>query len=104
MSEASPGASIVRSSALIKNLLYFQIGCALLGVAAASLLIVVEWLPNFLSFLNITPAFLRYSAELAGFYGLVFLLVGLVGSPAGPRDYYGGVALVALAIFALEAS
>jgi putative tricarboxylic transport membrane protein len=104
MSEASPGASIVRSSALIKNLLYFQIGCALLGVAAASLLIVVEWLPNFLGFLNITPAFLRYSAELAGFYGLVFLLVGLVGSPAGPRDYYGGVALVALAIFALEAS
>jgi putative tricarboxylic transport membrane protein len=104
MSEASPGADVVRSSAPIKNLLCFQIGCALLGVAAVSLLIVLGWLPNFLSFLNITPAFLRYSAELAGFYGLVFLLVGVIGSPSSPRDYYGGAALIALAIFALEAS
>jgi putative tricarboxylic transport membrane protein len=104
MSEASPEARVVRSSAAIKNLLYFQIGCALLGVAAVSLLIVVGWLPNFLSFLNITPAFLRYSAELGGFYGLVFLLVGMIGSPASPRDYYGGAALIALAIFAIEAS
>jgi putative tricarboxylic transport membrane protein len=104
MSEASPEARVVRSSVAIKNLLYFQIGCVLLGVAAVSLLIVVGWLPNFLSFLNITPAFLRYSAELAGFYGLVFLLVGFIGAPASPRDYYGGAALIALAIFAIEAS
>ncbi len=104
MSEASPGANIVRSSAPVRNLLYLQIGCALLGVAAVSLLIVVEWLPNFLSFLNVTPAFFRYSAELAGFYSLVFLVVGLLGPPPSPRDYYGGAALIALAIFALEAS
>jgi putative tricarboxylic transport membrane protein len=104
MSEASPGTNVVRSSAPIKNLLCFQIGCALLGVAVASLLVVVGWLPNFLSFLNILPPFFRYSAELAGFYSLVFLLVGLIGSPASPRDYYGGAALIGLAIFALEAS
>jgi putative tricarboxylic transport membrane protein len=104
MSEASPGANVVGSSAPVRNLLYFQIGCLLLGVAAVSLLIVVGWLPNFLSFLDVTPTFLRYAAELLGFYGLVFLLVGVIGSPASPRDYYGGAALIALAIFALEAS
>src|SRR5450631_870673 len=104
MSEASPEASVVAPSAPVKNLSYFQVGCLLLGVAAVSLLIVVGWLPNFLSFLDVTPTFLRYVAELLGFYGFVFLLVGVIGSPASPRDYYGGAALIALAIFALEAS
>ena len=39
MSEASPG--LVKSSVPIRNLLYFQIACTLLAVAAVSLLIVV---------------------------------------------------------------
>src|SRR6202012_1848764 len=46
----------------------------------------------------------RYFAEPVGIYALVFLLVGITGAPASPRDYYGGVRLVAIAVFALEAS
>jgi putative tricarboxylic transport membrane protein len=41
---------------------------------------------------------------MTGFYSLVFLLVGVIGAPSSPRDYFGGAALIALAIFAYTAA
>lgn len=45
-----------------------------------------------------------YIAALAGFYSLVFLLVAVLGSAGSPRDYFGGAALVGVAIFAFIAA
>jgi putative tricarboxylic transport membrane protein len=104
MSETPSQAEAVSLSSQIKNLRYLQIGTALLLVAAVFLLVLLEWLPNFLSFLNVSQEFYRYAAEIAGFYSFVFLLVGVLGAPSNPRDYFGGAALVALALFAHEAS
>jgi putative tricarboxylic transport membrane protein len=103
MSEASPVGG-VRISDQTRNLRYLQIGTALLIVAVVTLLVVVGFLPNFLSFIGIADEFFRYAAELTGFYCIVFLLVGILGAPGSPRDYFGGAALVALALFAYEAS
>jgi len=104
MSESPLQAEAVGVSSQIKNLRYLQIGAALLLVAAVCLLVVIGWFPNFLSFLNVPQEFFRYAAEIVGFYSFVFLLVGLIGAPGSPRDYFGGVAFVALALFAFEAS
>jgi putative tricarboxylic transport membrane protein len=104
MSETPSQAEAVSLSSQIKNLRYLQIGTALLLVAAVFLLVLLEWLPNFLSFLNVSQEFYRYATEIVGFYSFVFLLVGVLGAPSNPRDYFGGAALVALALFAHEAS
>ncbi len=103
MSE-TPQAEPFNLSSQIRNLRYFQIGIALLLAAAVFLLVLLGWLPNFLSFLNIPYEFFRYASVVVGFYGFVFLLVGLTGAPSNPRDYFGGAALIALALFAYEAS
>jgi len=103
MSE-TPQAEPFNLSSQIRNLRYFQIGIALLLAAAVFLLVLLGWLPNFLSFLNIPHEFFRYASVVVGFYGFVFLLVGLTGAPSNPRDYFGGAALIALALFAYEAS
>ena len=103
MSE-TPQAEPVSQSSQIRNLRYFQIGIALLLPAAVLLLVLLGWLPNFLSFLNIPQEFFRYAPVVVGFYGFVFSLVGLIGAPSNPRDYFGGAALIALALFAYEAS
>ena len=104
MSEMPPQAEAVSPSSQIRNLRYLQIGIALLLAAGIFLLVFLEWLPNFLSFLNIAQEFFRYAAVVVGFYSFVFLLVGLIGAPSNPRDYFGGAALIALALFAYEAA
>jgi putative tricarboxylic transport membrane protein len=88
----------------IKSPRYLRIGLALLAVAALCLLVLLEYFPNFLSWLGIPLDFFRYTSEIVGFYGLVFVIVGVLGPPGSPRDYFGGAALTALAIFAFEAS
>jgi putative tricarboxylic transport membrane protein len=103
MSE-TPQAEPFNLSSQIRNLRYFQIGIALLPAAAVFVLVLLGWLPNFLSFLNIPQDFFRYASVVVGFYGFVFLLVGVTGAPSNPRDYFGGAALIALALFAYEAS
>ncbi len=103
MSE-TPQAEPFNLSSQIRNLRYFQIGIALLLPAAVFLLVLLGWLPNFLSFLNIPQEFFRYALVVVGCYGFVFLLVGLIGAPSNPRDYFGGAAFIALALFAYEAS
>jgi putative tricarboxylic transport membrane protein len=104
MSETSPQAGIVGLSNQIKNLRYLQIGVILLIIALACVGAWTGWLPNFLSFFGIPQDFFRYASILVGFYSFVFLLVGVLGAPSNPRDYFGGVALIALALFAYEAS
>ncbi len=103
MSDAQP-VGAAKISDQTKNVRYLQIGMGLLVVAVATLLVVVGFLPNFLSFIDIPDEFFRYATELTGFYCIVFLLVGLLGAPGSPRDYFGGAALVALSLFAYEAS
>ena len=103
MSDAQP-VGAAKISDQTKNVRYLQIGMGLLVVAVATLLVVVGFLPNFLSFIGIPDEFFRYATELTGFYCIVFLLVGLLGAPGSPRDYFGGAALVALSLFAYEAS
>jgi putative tricarboxylic transport membrane protein len=100
MSE-TPQAEPFNLSSQIRNLRYFQIGIALLLAGAVFLLVLLGWLPNFL---NTPQEFFRYASIVVGFYGFVFLLVGLTGAPSNPRDYFGGAALIALALFAYEAS
>ena len=104
MSETPSQAEAVSPSSQIRNLRYLQVGIALLLAAAVFLLVLLGWLPNFLSFLNVPPEFYRYATEIVGFYGFVFLLVGVLGAPSNPRDYFGGAALIAIALFAHEAS
>jgi putative tricarboxylic transport membrane protein len=104
MSETSPQARTVGVSNQIRNLRYLQIGVVLLIIALASVGAWTGWLPNFLSFLGAPQDFFRYSSVLVGFYSFVFLLVAVLGAPSNPRDYFGGVALLALALFAYEAS
>jgi putative tricarboxylic transport membrane protein len=104
MSETPQQAETINLPGQIKNLRYLQIGTALLAVAVVCALVLFGWFPNFLSFLNIPPEFYRYAAEIVGLYSLVFLLVGVIGGPGSPRDYFGGAALVAVALFAHEAS
>lgn len=103
MSEAPPVGAVPVSDQ-VKNPRHLQIGIVLLIVAAVCGLVVVGLIPNFLGFAGIADEFYRYCAEITGLYGAVFLLVGLVGAPGSPRDYFGGAALVALALFAYEAS
>jgi putative tricarboxylic transport membrane protein len=104
MSETSPQAGTVGLSNQVRNAHYLRIGIILLLIALASVGAWAGWLPNFLSFLGIPQEFFRYSSILIGFYSFVFLLVGVLGSPSSPRDYFGGVALIALGLFAYEAS
>jgi putative tricarboxylic transport membrane protein len=90
-----------KPSELIKNPRTFQIGLGLLAVAAISGLITLGWLPDFIGLpLETFP----YIAEIVGVYALACLLVGVIGGVGSPRDYWGGVALLALALFALEAA
>jgi len=113
MSETSQAENF-RSSGLVRNPRYFQIGIVLLGVAAVAQLVVVGWLPNYFPVIQVCPPSLTlaalateallYVAEIVGFYAFVFLLVGLVGAPSSPRDYFGGAALVALSIFMITAA
>jgi hypothetical protein len=56
------------------------------------------------SALAASPEVQLYIAGIGGFYGIVFLLAGALGGPASPREYFGGAALAALAIFAYTAS
>jgi len=104
MSETPQQAETINLSNQIRDQRYFKIGTALLVVTVICGLVLLGWLPNLLSVLNIPPEFYLYACELVGLYSLVFLLVGVVGAPSSPRDYFGGAAFVALAIFALEAS
>src|SRR5215467_6347297 len=104
MSETPQQAETINLSNQIRDQRYFKIGAALLVVTVICGLVLLGWLPNFLSVLNIPSEFYLYASELVGLYGVVFLLVGVVGAPSSPRDYFGGAAFVALAIFALEAS
>ena len=104
MSETSQRAEAVGWPGQMKSPLYVRVGIALLAVAALSLLVELEYLPNFLSWLGIPVDFFRYAFEIVGFYSIVFLIVGVVGPPGSPRDYFGGAALTALAIFAFEAA
>ena len=104
MSETPRQADTISLPSQIRNLRYFQIGTALLVVTVVCGLVLFGWLPNFLGFLNIPFEFYRYASEIVGLYSLAFLLVGVIGPPGSPRDYFGGVAFVALALFALEAS
>lgn len=104
MSETPQQAETINLPSQIKNLRYLQIGTALLAAAVVCALVLLGWLPNFLSFLNIPLEFYRYAAEIVGLYSLVFLLIGVIGVPGSPRDYFGGAALVAVALFAYEAS
>jgi Tripartite tricarboxylate transporter TctB family len=101
MSEVPPGAQAIRPSDSIKNPRSFQIGLALVVVAAIFALIDFGVLPNFL---GIPVAAFRYLDEIVGLYGVAFLITGVIGGAGAPRDYWGGLALVALALFALEAS
>ena len=104
MSEVPPHAEAMGTPELSKQALYLKIGGGLAVVAVVALGVVVGWVPNFLGSLVAAPEFYRYVAEVFGFYALVFLLVGLLGAPSSPRDYFGGAALVALALFAHEAA
>src|SRR5215470_11905684 len=104
MSETPPQAEAISPANQIKHPGYLKTGIALLAVAAICALVLFEWLPNFLSFLSIPLAFYHYASQIAGFYGLAFALVGVIGAPGSPRDYFGGAALVALALFAHEAA
>jgi putative tricarboxylic transport membrane protein len=104
MSETPQQAEALGLSGQIKSPRYLRIGIALLAVAAVCLLVLLEYFPNFLSWLGIPLEFFRYASEIIGFYSLVFLVVGVLGAPGSPRDYFGGAALAALALFAFEAS
>jgi putative tricarboxylic transport membrane protein len=104
MSESPPQAQVIGSSELLRHPQYLTIGCVLLAVAAVAGLIVAEWIPNFLAPLSVPNEVWLYVAELVGFYAVLFLLVGLIGAPASPRDYFGGAALIALGIFAFTAA
>jgi putative tricarboxylic transport membrane protein len=104
MSETPQQAETINLSNQIRNLRYLQIGTALLIGTAVCALVLFGWLPNFLSFLNVPLEFYRYASEIVGLYSLVFLLVGVMGAPGNPRDYFGGAAFVAVALFAFEAS
>jgi hypothetical protein len=104
MSESPPQAQVIGSSELLRHPQYLTIGCVLLAVAAVAGLIVAEWIPNFLAPLSVSNEVWLYVAELVGFYAVLFLLVGLIGAPASPRDYFGGAALIALGIFAFTAA
>jgi putative tricarboxylic transport membrane protein len=82
----------------------------ILGVLGASLNVFVSlvnfitpWPSGYVS-LVASPEVQLYIASIAGFYGLVFLLAGVLGGAAGPREYFGGAALVAVAIFAYIAA
>jgi len=101
MSETPPVAQAVKPSEPIKNPRTFQIGLGLLAVAVVSGLINIGWLPDFI---GIPVAALRYVAEIVGLYAVACLVSGAIGGVSAPRDYWGGAALVALALFALEAS
>lgn len=103
MSE-TPQAETAGLSGPLKSQRYLQLGIALLAVAAICLLALLGLIPNFLGFLDVAPEFFRYAFEIIGFYSLVFLIVGVLGAPGSPRDYFGGAALTALALFAFEAS
>jgi putative tricarboxylic transport membrane protein len=104
MSESPSQAGAIAASDRLRKSHCLQIGVGLLAASAIFWSIVFGWLPNFLSPLDVTPEFLRYVAEPTGVYGLLFLLIGVTGLPGSPRDYFGGAMLIALAIFALEAS
>jgi putative tricarboxylic transport membrane protein len=101
MSDTPPVAQAVKPPELIKNLRSFQVGLGLLAVAVVCALISFGWLPDFLI---LPPEGLRYVAEIVGLYAVACLIAGVLGGVAAPRDYWGGFALMALALFALEAS
>jgi putative tricarboxylic transport membrane protein len=88
---------------ILLELLHLRIEITLLVVAAIAvltlgLLLIVPGPVDF------PPEFFRYVSEIIGFYSLVFLIIGVLGPPGSPRDYFGGAALIALALFAFEAS
>ncbi|SRR5579871_2224416 len=76
---------------------------AFLNVFVSLVNFVSPWPSGYVS-LAASPEVELYIASIGGFYGLVFLLAGVLGGPASPREYFGGVALVALAIFAYIAA
>jgi putative tricarboxylic transport membrane protein len=104
MSQSPPQAQVIGSSESTRHLRNLMIGFVLLAVAAVAGAISAGWIPNFVAGIGLTNEVLLYVAELTGFYALVFLLVGLLGAPPGPRDYFGGAALMALGIFAYTAA
>lgn len=86
-----------------KVIRYFVIGGALLLLAAPSAFFVVSWLLGGAAPAT-APEIHFYVAGVGAFYGLVFLLAGALGGPGSAREYFGGAALAALAIFAYIAS
>lgn len=101
MSDTPPAAHAVKPPELIKNLRTFQIGLGLLAIAAVCALIAFGLIPDFL---GVPVEALRYAWEIVGLYAVACLISGVLGGAASPRDYWGGFALMALALFALEAS
>jgi putative tricarboxylic transport membrane protein len=101
MSETPPGVQAVEPSESIKKPRTFQVGLGLLAVAVVCGSIDFGWVPDFL---GVPREVLIYVAEIVGLYALACLISGVIGGPGSPRDYWGGVALMALALFALEAS
>jgi putative tricarboxylic transport membrane protein len=100
MSETPSGAEAVKTPE-VKNSWTLQVGVALLAVAAVLGLIDFGYLPDFL---GVAPEALLYVAEIAAVYGVACVVSGVIGGAPSPRDYWGGFALIALAVFALEAS
>jgi putative tricarboxylic transport membrane protein len=127
-------AEALGSSEAGKITRYFAIGVVLMVIAISSLLVVFDWLPNSLSVVNLIagvlnvalsivvsllnlfslnlgyPSFVLpaeaqlYIVAIAGVYSLVFLFAGALGGPGSPREYFGGAAFIALALFAYIAA
>jgi putative tricarboxylic transport membrane protein len=91
----------IKPSEPIKNTRTLQIGLGLLVVAVIAGVIGLGWMPDFL---GIPAEALRYVAQVVGVYAVGCLVVAIIGGAGAPRDYWGGLALIALALFALEAS
>jgi putative tricarboxylic transport membrane protein len=101
MSETPPVTQAVNPSASIKDPRTLQIGLGLVAVAAVCGVIVFGVLPYFV---GIPAEILRYVGPIVGVYGIACVIVGVIGAAGAPRDFWGGLALIALALFALEAS
>jgi putative tricarboxylic transport membrane protein len=104
MSESSPQAQVVAAPGQARHPRYLVIGFVLLAIAAVAALITEGWIPNPVAGIGLVNEVMLYVAELIGFYALVFLVVGVLGAPSSPRDYFGGAALIALGIFAFTAA
>lgn len=91
----------IKPSEPIKTTRTLQIGLGLLVVAVITGVIGLGWVPDFI---GIPAEALRYIAQIVGVYAVGCLVAAIIGGAGAPRDYWGGLALIALALFALEAA